>query len=299
MSSAAIDVKGLSKKYGSNNNFALKDLTLHVKPGEVYGFLGPNGAGKTTTIRLLLNFIQPTEGSATILGQDIVKDSVAIKRSVGYLSGEVALYPKMTGAAFINYMSALAKPKNPGYADELARRFEVNLKPKIRELSKGNRQKLGIIQAFAHQPDILILDEPTSGLDPLKQEEFFGLISETKKRGGSIFFSSHNLAEVQHVCDRVGFIREGKLIAEQTIADIAAAAARTFDLVFSEKAPLADLRAIPGAKVASTGDKSASVHIRGELASLFRVLAKHRVMSINQRELSLEGEFLRFYGGRK
>jgi len=293
----AIIIKGLGKKYSGSDSFALHDLSLQVMPGEVYGFLGPNGAGKTTTIRLLLNFIQPTEGSAQILGKDIVKDSVAIKKSVGYLAGDIALYSKMTSRLFLEYMAELQHPKNKKNALELASRFDVNLNMKIRELSKGNRQKIGIIQAFAAEPDILILDEPTAGLDPLKQEEFFKLIAESKRRGASVFFSSHNLAEVQKICDRVGFIREGKLIAEQTIADVAAVAARTFDITFVDEAPKSELRSVPGAKVESGSGHHVTVHVKGELSPLFRVLAKHKVASINQREVSLENEFLHFYRG--
>lgn len=299
MNSIAIQIDGLSKRYGKSPVLALKDLKLEVRPGEVYGFLGPNGAGKSTTIRLLLNFIQPTSGSAKILGKDIVRDSVAIKKSVGYLSGEIALYPKMTGHQFLEYMAELSPPKNKAYLGHLAKRFHADLAPKIRELSKGNRQKIGLLQAFAHEPEVLVLDEPTSGLDPLMQEEFFKLLGEIKERGGSVFVSSHNLAEVQRMCDRVGFIREGKLISEQTIADVAAAAARTFDVTFAGDVPQRELKAISGAKVTITSEHHATIHMKGDLAPMFRVLAKHKVASINQRELSLEGEFLRFYGESK
>lgn len=293
----AIETSGLSKRYAGSDSFALRDLTISVKPGEVYGFLGPNGAGKSTTIRTLLNFIQPTAGSAAILGRDIVKESVEIKKSVGYLAGEIALYPKMTGEEFLSYMGELSSYKSKSFTAELVRRFQPNTKMKIRDLSKGNRQKIGLIQAFMHEPDVLILDEPTGGLDPLMQEVFFKLLGETKARGGTAFVSSHNLAEVQKMCDRVGFIREGKLIAEQTIADVAAVAARTFDITFAEEPPKTELRAIPGAKVEYGSHHQATIHIKGDLSAMFRVLAKHKVAGINQRELSLEDEFLKFYKG--
>jgi ABC-2 type transport system ATP-binding protein len=248
---AAIAVSNLGKRYGRSEKMALKGLNLEVRPGEVYGFLGPNGAGKSTTIRLLMNFIQPTEGGASILGKDIVNDAVEIKRSVGYLAGEIALYPKMTGRQLLDYMADLNPPGSRKYITDLAARFQANLDVKIRDLSKGNRQKIGLLQAFMNKPKVLILDEPTSGLDPLMQEEFFGLLEETTKSGGSVFVSSHNLAEVQRMCDRIGFIREGELIAEQNIADIAAAASRTFDITFVEEAPATELKKIPGASVAS------------------------------------------------
>jgi ABC-2 type transport system ATP-binding protein len=264
-------------------------------PGEVYGFLGPNGAGKSTTIRLLMNFIQPTKGTATIFGKDIVSDSVAIKQSVGYLAGEVALYPKMTGREFLDYMAALQPSQPKSYIKELAGRFQANLDVKIRDLSKGNRQKIGLLQAFMGRPKVLILDEPTSGLDPLMQEEFFTLLKEVTKDGGCVFFSSHNLAEVQRVCDRIGFIREGQLISEQNIVEVAQAAARPFNITFLDKVPKAELSAVKGAKVTASGHQQLTVSLRGDLSPMFKVLANHKVAGINQQEINLEEEFLRFY----
>jgi ABC-2 type transport system ATP-binding protein len=295
----AIKIDKLSKRYKKTDRLALDKLSLEVMPGEIYGFLGPNGAGKSTTIRLLLNFIQPTEGSAVILGKDIAKDSVEIKRSIGYLAGDVALYPKMTGREFLDYMADLQPPKKAGFRAELIKRFKAQPNVKIANLSKGNKQKIGLIQAFMHEPDVLILDEPTSGLDPLMQEEFFKLLDESKSRGASVFFSSHNLAEVQKICDRVGFVREGRLIAEQTIADVAAVAARTFDITFSDEPSKTELKAIPGAKVSMTSPRQASIRMSGDLAPMFRVLARHKVVAINQRELNLETEFLHFYKEEK
>lgn len=293
----SIVIQGLSKCYGGRKEFALKDLSLQVGAGEIYGFLGPNGAGKSTTIRTLLNFIQPTHGSAKILGKDIVKDSVEIKKSVGYLAGDIALYPKLTGRQFLHYMADLQPPKHAGYVNELAKRFKADLNVKIKDLSKGSKQKVGLIQAFMHEPEILILDEPTSGLDPLMQEEFFKLIHESKARGASIFFSSHNLAEIQKTCDRVGFIREGKMIAEQVVAEVAATAARTFDITFTDKPDKSELKAIPGSKVEMSSPNQVTIHINGDLSPMFRVLARHKVGAINQRELNLEDEFLHFYEG--
>lgn len=291
----AIITTGLSKRYQGSDTFALHNLDIKIMPGEVYGFLGPNGAGKSTTIRLLLNFIQPTKGSGQILGKDIVSDSTKIMRSVGYLAGDVALYPKMTGRQFLAYMAQLQPPRQKGYLKELASRFQADLNVKIHDLSKGNRQKIGLLQAFMHEPDILILDEPTGGLDPLMQEEFFKLLHEVKARGATTFVSSHNLAEVQKMCDRVGFIREGKLISEQNISEAIADAARTFDITFMEKAPKTELSAIPKAKVSFPSDRQATVHMHGDLAPMFRVLARHKIATINQREVNLEAEFLRFY----
>jgi ABC-2 type transport system ATP-binding protein len=292
---AAISIDDLSKRYGSSDKFAVKKLSLQVMPGEVYGFLGPNGAGKSTTIRMLMNFIQPTKGSAQILGHDVVKDSVTVKQDIGYLSGDVELYPKMTGKDFLEYMAQLQPSKSKTHINDLAKRFKANLNVKIRDLSKGNRQKIGLLQALMAQPKVLILDEPTSGLDPLMQEEFFKVLKETTESGGCVFVSSHNLAEVQRICDRIGFIREGELIAEQNIAQITQDAARTFDIFFVDKVPVAQLKSIPKSDVKVINPKQASVSLRGDLSPLFKVLARHKVAGINQREINLEEEFLNFY----
>lgn len=290
-----IVIKGLSKKYHGSDVYALKDLTLSVAPGEVYGFLGPNGAGKSTAIRLLMNFIQPTEGTATILGNDIVKDSVAIKQSVGYLSGDVAMYRKMTGHKFLEYMNDLQSAISKKYIHDLATRLNADLSKKLGELSRGNRQKIGIIQAFMHQPKVLILDEPTSGLDPLMQEVFYDILDEAKQRGATIFTSSHILSEVQKMCDRVGIIRAGKLIGEKNIAEMVHEASQTFEINFASAAPVSKLRKIPGIKITSHQGSNVSIHIHGALAPLFALLSKEKVTSINTRNLDLEEVFLRFY----
>lgn len=276
--------------------FALRDLTLHVQPGEVYGFLGPNGAGKSTTIRTLMNFIQPTGGSATVLGHDIVKDAVKIKRAVGYLAGDGALYAKMTGRQYLDYLGELQPPVSRAYEQELTKRLRTTLDKPLGALSRGNRQKISIVQAFMHQPKLLILDEPSSGLDPLMQEVFYELISEARARGSAIFMSSHILGEVQKVCDRVGIIRDGELVAERNIADMAKEAAQTFDLVFKEKVPLAALRKLPCVQhVVENGPQSVTLHARGELTPLFALLARHTVTHIDTRTLDLEEAFRHYY----
>lgn len=287
----------LSKRYKGANTFALNKVSLAVKPGEVYGFLGPNGAGKSTTIRTLLNFIQPTSGSAQIVGMDIVKDSVKVMHRVGYLAGEVALYEKLTGKQFLEYMAELHPLEHVAYQKRLIKDFDIELHKPLGSLSKGNRQKFGIIQAFMHEPDVLILDEPTSGLDPLMQEVFFEHIAEAKGRGASIFFSSHNLAEVQRICDRIGFIDKGKLVREQTLSELAHNAASTYDLIFVDKAPLEELRKIRNAHV-EAGHTPQAASVRTPAASLsdfFGVLAKYKLQHFSQREVNLEEEFMNFY----
>jgi ABC-2 type transport system ATP-binding protein len=295
---APLLLDNLSKRYAGTKTYALQNLSLHVDAGEVYGFLGANGAGKSTAIRTLLNFIQPSGGTATIMGKDIVQDSVAIKQHVGYLAGDVALYDKMTGKQFLNYMAELQPPKHREYAAELAHRFQAQLNKPIPELSKGNRQKIGLIQAFMHEPEVIILDEPTSGLDPLMQEEFFKLVNESRTRGAAIFVSSHNFAEVQRMCTKVGFIREGKLVSEQTLADLATRASHTFTLTFADKAPLAELKKVSQITVKAHDEHDITVSVTGELSPLFALLGRHHVTRLHQQEVNLEEEFIKFYKPR-
>lgn len=286
----------LSKKYRGTNTYALKDLTLQVQPGEVYGFLGPNGAGKSTTIKTLMNFIQPTSGSATLLGHDIVKDAVSIKKEIGYLAGDGAVYSKMTGRQYLEYLGELQAPASKAYQQELAKRLQATLNKPLGSLSRGNRQKISIIQAFMHQPKLLILDEPSSGLDPLMQEVFYELINESKDRGAAIFMSSHILGEVQKICDRVGIIREGELVAERSIAEMAKDAAQTFDLVFKDMAPISKLRKLSSVQnVVENSSHSVTLHVRGDLTPLFALLAQHTVTHIDTRTLDLEEAFMHYY----
>jgi len=291
----AIALSKLSKRYGHAPKLALNKVSLKVAKGEVYGFLGANGAGKSTTIRTLLNFIQPTDGSATILGHDIVRDSVKVKRFVGYLAGEVALYNKMTGKQFLDYMAELQPVKHRGYINELVRRFDAELNKPVETLSKGNRQKIGLIQAFMHEPEVLILDEPTSGLDPLMQEEFFKLIREARERSACVFVSSHNFSEVQRMCDRIGFIREGKLVSEQTLSELANKASHTFTITFRDEAPVAELKNLKSANVTTHDEHHLMISIEGELTPLFALLAHHHVIRFEQQEVNLEQQFMRFY----
>lgn len=291
----AITLRKLSKRYAGTKVYALHNVSLEVASGEVYGFLGANGAGKSTTIRTLLNFIQPTSGAAQILGKDIVRDSVEIKRHVGYLAGDAAFYPKMTGKQFLEYMADLQPPKHREYVRHLLKVFEADVNKPIKTLSKGNRQKFGVIQALMHEPEVVILDEPTSGLDPLMQDVFYDEIRTIARRGGSVFFSSHNLAEVQRACDKVAFIRGGKLVAEQSIDDLAHMTAQTFDITFVGNAPLTALKTIRGARVTALRPNHVTVHMRGELTPLFAVLARSRVQRLEKPVVTLEDEFLKFY----
>lgn len=286
----------LSKKYPRTGSYALRNVTFQVNRGEVYGFLGPNGAGKTTLIRTLMNFLQPSTGTAVIDGLDSVRDSVAIKARTGYLSGEVSLYSRMTGRQFLEYMTSLQPPKHDNYVRTLTAQLKAELTKPIGSLSKGNRQKIGIIQACMHEPDVLIMDEPTSGLDPLMQEVFFDIIAQAKARGATVFLSSHDLNEVQKMCDRIGFIREGRLVSEQLISQLRKTASQTFDITFLKDPPLDELKKLRNGKVLSAAGKTVTLYTKGDLTHLFTLLAKHPVLSLDKRQLDLEQEFIHFYG---
>jgi ABC-2 type transport system ATP-binding protein len=295
MAEASIQIKQLSKRYGKSPAWALRDLSLAVMPGEIYGFLGPNGAGKSTTIRTLMNFIQPTSGSARILGRDVVQGSVAIKHSVGYLSSDMAMYPKLSGGQFLDYMAQLQGSVDLGYRRQLVKRLQADTGKRLDSLSRGNRQKFAIVQAFMHKPDVLILDEPSSGLDPLMQEAFYELLKEARQRGAAVFMSSHIMSEVQKVCDRVGIIRDGRLITERSIAQMTQEAAHTFDVTFAGKPPLAELKRLHGVKLAAHDDRHITIHVQGELPPLLTVLSKHGVVQLEARQLDLEELFMQFY----
>lgn len=290
-----IVLDNLSKRYGRSPSLALDKISLKVCRGEVYGFLGPNGAGKSTTIRTLMNFIRPTGGSATILGKDVVKDSVEIKRSVGYLSSDMAMYPKMTGRQFLQYMGELQPATKPAYRRELVKRLKAEAAKRLSDMSRGSRQKFAIIQAFMHQPDVLILDEPSSGLDPLMQETFYELLAEAKARGAAVFMSSHILGEVQKICDRVGIIKDGRLIVERDIAEMVREAAHTLEVTFADMPPVTELKRLEGVQIATHDDHHVTVHLHGELAPLLALLSRHRITQLEVRQLDLEELFMRYY----
>jgi ABC-2 type transport system ATP-binding protein len=212
-----LSIINFSKNYDKFT--AVDNLTLEINTGEIFGFLGPNGAGKSTTIRTILNFIFPSNGSINIFGLDSVQDAVQLKKHIGYLAGDIALYEEMTGDQILNYLADLQEDTDWDYVKDLVKRLDASLYQPIKTLSKGNKQKIGLIQAFMNKPNLLILDEPTSGLDPLMKQVFYEMVLEMKQAGKSIFISSHDLTEIQKVCDRVGFIREGKLIAIEDLYD--------------------------------------------------------------------------------
>jgi ABC-2 type transport system ATP-binding protein len=290
-----IETRALTKRYGSARG--IESLDLVVRPGEVFGFLGPNGAGKSTTIRTLLDFQRPTSGSARVLGLDSVADSVAIRRRVGYLAGDLKLFDRMTGAQHLAWFSKARGGHDPSYTDELVERFSIAMDRPIRELSKGNRQKVGLLLAFMHRPDLLILDEPTSGLDPLVQAEFDRLLRETTASGRTVVLSSHSLDEVQRVADRVAVIREGRLVVTDTIEHLREQAPRLLTLRFSDHVEPDEFRALAGVRDAATHDGQLVLRFTGDLRPVLEQALIHGLVDLTARHADLDELFLSYYDG--
>jgi ABC-2 type transport system ATP-binding protein len=287
----AIETEGLSKRYGGT--LALDDLRLEVRPGEVYGYLGPNGAGKTTTIRLLLGLHRPTGGSARLFGLDAWRDAVAAHRHVAYVAGEPYLWPSLTGAETFEFLARVRGATDVAYRDVLVERFKLDAAKKVRALSKGNRQKVQLIAAFASRADLLILDEPTSGLDPLMEVAFRETVHEATQRGQTVFLSSHILSEVEALCDRVGILRDGRLVEEGTLAELRHLSSHTIEVTFEGPAP--KLPELPGVRVAPAGPNALRAEVTGGVGPLIAALAGHPVAALTSREPSLEEIFLHHY----
>ena len=289
-----IVAEALSKSYGRRRGVI--DLTFSVKPGEVFGYLGPNGAGKTTTIRTLLDFIRPTGGQASIFGLDIRADSAEIHRRIGYLPGERTLYERLTGAEFLSYFAALRGGVDWGYVEDLAARFACDLTVRIRSLSHGNKQKVALIQAVMHRPELMILDEPTQGLDPLVQQEFYTLAEEVRAEGRTIFLSSHVMAEVERLCDRAAIIREGRLIAVEDIGDLKARATRRIEFHFARPVDPTALSGVRGVRDVEAHGDTLRVTVAGPLDAIVKAVSQFEVIDLASHEPSLEDVFLTFYG---
>ena len=288
-----IETDGLSKFYGGHRG--IEEVTMAVEPGEVFGFLGPNGAGKTTTIRTLLDLLHPTAGSARIFGLDSQRDSVAIHSRLGNLPGDFGYGKLATGWEAVSLLARLRALDDLGRAKTLAERFRADLDRPLGKLSRGNRQKIGLILALFHEPELLILDEPTSGLDPLMQEEFMELLREERKRGCAIFLSSHELDEVERVCDRVGIIREGRLIAVERVADLLDRTPRRVSVEFAEDVSLDELRACQGVEDVQADGRRVAFRLRGSPDPVLKMLAQHRVSDLEFERPSLEEVFLTYY----
>jgi ABC-2 type transport system ATP-binding protein len=287
----AIQAQQLCKRYG--DTLALDALDLSVDAGEVYGYLGPNGSGKTTTIRLLLGLHRPSDGRAELFGLDAWRDPVAAHRRVAYVAGEPFLWPALTSAETFAFLARLRGGTDEIYRDVLVDRFQLDAAKKVRALSKGNRQKIQLVAAFASRADLLILDEPTSGLDPLMEMAFRETVQEAKQRGQTIFLSSHILSEVEALCDRVGILRSGRLVDEGTLADLRHLGAQTIEVTFAGRAP--SLPQLPGVSVASAGANALRCEVTGSVGPLIAALAEHPVVALTSREPSLEEIFLHHY----
>ena len=294
MTDKIIRAEGLTKFYGKHRGVV--DLTLEIQQGEVFGYLGPNGAGKTTTIRMLLDFIRPSRGGASVFGLDTRRHSREIRRSVGYLPGELALYENMTGGELLRYTGNLRGGVDQSFVEELAERLECSLWQPVRSLSHGNKQKLGLILAFMHRPQLLVLDEPTSGLDPLMQQEFYKLIAEVKADGRTVFLSSHVLAEVERIADRVAIIREGQLVLEEEVATLKAKALRHLEMHFAESVPAEAFQGLPGVRDVTLEDGVLRCTVVGSLDAVVKAAAHFEVVNVISHEPSLEEVFLAYYG---
>ena len=291
---SVIETEKLTKFYGPHRGIV--DVDLSVEEGEIYGFLGPNGAGKTTTIRLLLDLIRPTSGRASVFGIETTVDPVAIHRRVGYLPGEFALFDRLTGGETIEYFANLRGGVDPLYQADLVARFDLDPSRRFKEYSKGNKQKVGLVIALQHRPDLLVLDEPTSGLDPLVQQTFFALLRETVAEGRSAFLSSHILDEVERTCDRVAIVRDGRLVAVDRVEALRGLAHHEVDLRFATPVPASAFASLPGVSDVVALDDRLTMRVTGSMAPVVEAAAGRGLIDFETREPSLEQTFLAQYG---
>jgi ABC-2 type transport system ATP-binding protein len=295
--SAVIETHKLTKSYGKYRGIV--DVDLVVNESEIFGFLGPNGAGKTTTIRLLLDLIRPSSGSAKVFGIEASADSVAIHRRIGYLPGEWNLYDRLTGAETIRYFANLRGGVDQAYADQLVRRLDLDPSRRFREYSRGNKQKVGLIVALQHRPELLVLDEPTAGLDPLVQQAFNELLFEARAEGRTVFLSSHIISEVERTCNRVAIIREGGIVRVDTVEGVRNLAAHEVELRFAEPVPAASFEAIDGVRNVTEEGSTLRMLVTGPIAPVVRLAGQHDLVDFVSREPSLEEVFLSEYVSRE
>jgi beta-exotoxin I transport system ATP-binding protein len=288
-----VRLERLTRSYGRQRGIVELDLT--VRAGEVFGFLGPNGAGKTTAIRTMLDLIRPTSGRVTIFGLDAHRDSVAVRRRLGYVPGDLRLYGRLTPRDLFRYFASLRGMRSLAGADRLAERFELEVDRPIATLSRGTRQKVGLVQAFMNEPDLLILDEPTSGLDPLVQQTFNDLARETAAAGRTVFLSSHVLSEVQHVADRVALVRDGRLALVDDVETIRARALTRIEVTFATPPPTHAFDGVEHVREVERRGSIVAFHVHGEIDAFVKRLAQHRVVALNSHEADLEDVFLSLY----
>ena len=292
---AIIEVERLTKSYGGKRGIA--DVSFQVEEGEVFGFLGPNGAGKTTTIRLLMALLRADAGNARIAGLDCWKRSLEVKRLVGYMPGEPALDPNLTGGQILEFFAHLRGGVDQAYLKHLIERFDLDTSRKFRQYSTGNKRKVVLIQAFMHRPRLLILDEPTSGLDPLNQQEFDRMVKEVRDEGRTVFLSSHILSEVEKTCTRVGIIREGSLVRIGDMAEVKAIKRYEITITFADSVPAETFKTLDGVADVETLNQGHAVRLamQGSADAVIKAAAQYPVVSLTSHEPSLEDIFLRYY----
>ncbi len=291
---AAIQTEKLTKSYGSHRGIIEVDLS--IEEGETFGFLGPNGAGKTTMIRTLLDHIRPTSGRATIFGIETTADPVAIHRRLGYLPGEFVLYDRLTGGQTIEYFANLRGGVDPAYQADLIKRLDIDPTRRFKEYSKGNKQKIGLVIALQHRPDLLMLDEPTSGLDPLVQQEFYAILREAKAEGRTVFMSSHILGEVERTADRVAIIREGRLTKVDRVEALRDMAHHQVELRFIGQVPADEFARLDGVSEVVTNDHVLRMRVAGDITPVVKAAARYELADFVSREPTLEETFLAEYG---
>jgi ABC-2 type transport system ATP-binding protein len=291
----AIEMAGLTKYYGPH--CGIEDIDLSISPAQAFGFLGPNGAGKTTCMRLLLDFHRPTRGWAKVLGLDCQRDGGAIRRRVSYLSGDVAFYDKLTALEQLEWIGALRGGVSRAAITRLAERLDLDLGRRVGELSKGNRQKVGLVQAFMNEPELMILDEPTSGLDPLIQNTFQEMTREAVAAGRTVFLSSHIIDEIEGACDRVAIIREGRLVAVETIDALRARSMREVRITFDEDVDPQAFLALEGVHEVRGDGRHVDIRATGDIDGIIKLAARHHVVDLVSEQADLEAIFLTFYSG--
>ncbi len=287
-----IQTTNLTKFYGKSRG--IKDVNITVNKGDIFGFLGPNGAGKSTTIRTLLDFIRPTDGNANIFGLDCQKDSVAIRKRIGYIPGDFGLYGNMTGWKFLKYFGSVRGGYDEASAKKYAQRFDITLDRKMKEYSRGMRQKVAIIQAFMNNPDLVIMDEPTNGLDPLVQQTFMDVLAEQARSGTTIFMSSHVLSDVEKVCNRVAIIKEGSIVAEEQVEALRQKSGKVINVKFAEPVDASIFR-IDGITDVTQPNGSYKLTVTSNIESVLRELSSHKLADISIHQMTMEDVFMHFY----
>ncbi|MGI6039583.1 MAG: ATP-binding cassette domain-containing protein [Eubacteriales bacterium] len=290
------EIQNLTRDYGRNRG--VFDLTFSIDKGEIFGFLGPNGAGKTTTIRHLMGFLKPEKGSCSINGMDCWKNRTGIQKDLGYIPGEMAFFDDMTGEDFLSFIAKYRKMKGTGRTDELLDRFELDARPKLKKMSKGMKQKVGIVAAFMHDPEVLILDEPTSGLDPLMQNRFIELVLEEKARGKTILMSSHIFEEVERTCHRVAIIKDGRLVATDSVDELKATQLKKY-IITLEDENAASSFANEELQVSDISRNHVTVVVQNDIKELISVMNRYPVTNISAPNQTLEEIFMQYYGGDK